>query len=367
MLRDPDRALMLPPYIYKEQVQPSEEWLDAVVQLATQYDGKDCWYSRRSALERAGERCAAPRLKSQSSARSNPAFNQLVWGLRPRTALPDLITAINGSSTPIAERTVALYTLGWMQWPEAARALEAFITSSSTPPVLAERAFGLYSHQLFGMWMDARTSPALPGVMRKGFAASETQSAAVALADALGDTQYLPDLVGLASPALAAPMREQLLSNQSPPGATRATFQICKPSRETAILPASPRFARLAHLACRTSNRGRRRLDSATCPTKFVSRQCACWRSVAGLTAILDLAEKGSIPPELHALARNLTNYASPPSRGGRRGAPQSPVAMRAGRGAAPTILVYIAIRERAASLCRCRPQEEFPLRSSSI
>jgi putative heme-binding domain-containing protein len=71
--------------------------------------------------------------------------------------------------------------------------------------------------------------------------------------------------------------------------------------------------------------------------------------SVAGLTAILDLAEKGSIPPELHALARNLTNYASPPSRGGRRGAPQSPVAMRAGRGGAPTDPAYIAVRERAA------------------
>src|SRR4029453_13336046 len=145
------------------------------------------------------------RLKSQGSATSSPAFKQLVWELRPRTALPDLITTINSSSTSIDERTAAGDTLGWMQWPERARALEAFITSSAAPPALAERAFGLYSHQLFGMWMDARTSPALPGVIRKGFAAAGTQSAAVALADTLGDSQYLPDLVALATSGSAAP------------------------------------------------------------------------------------------------------------------------------------------------------------------
>src|SRR5207253_1852158 len=44
MLRDPNPALMLPPYLYKEQVKPPEPWLDALAQLAMQYDGKDRWY-----------------------------------------------------------------------------------------------------------------------------------------------------------------------------------------------------------------------------------------------------------------------------------------------------------------------------------
>ena len=36
---------------------------------------------------------------------------------------------------------MALDTLGQMQWPEAARALEAFITAPNVPTPLAERAF----------------------------------------------------------------------------------------------------------------------------------------------------------------------------------------------------------------------------------
>jgi hypothetical protein len=81
--------------------------------------------------------------------------------LRPRTALPDLMSVLNDSSASIADRTSALETLGAMQWPEAARALESFILASISPAPLVDRAFVLYSHQLFSMWTDSRTSPAL--------------------------------------------------------------------------------------------------------------------------------------------------------------------------------------------------------------
>ena len=92
-----------------------------------------------------------------------------------------------------------------MQWPEAARALESFIVDASTPPALAERAFDLYSHQLFSLWMDARKSPALPAVMRKAFTLPGAQGAAVTVAEALGDGQYMPELLTLAKSSTAVP------------------------------------------------------------------------------------------------------------------------------------------------------------------
>ena len=203
-----DHSRMLPPYLYTEQVQPSQEWLDAMTQLASQYDGKDRWYLEAIGIAARGREDALyARLKSQHAGKSNAVFkpgsparvlcalgwNQLVWELRPKTALPDLVAAITNASTPMQERTVALDTLGSMQWPEAARAIESFIVAPSTPPALAERAFGLYGHQLSSLWMDARTSAALPSVMRKALSLPGTQSAAVTAADALGDPQFLPD------------------------------------------------------------------------------------------------------------------------------------------------------------------------------
>jgi putative heme-binding domain-containing protein len=73
-------------------------------------------------------------------------------------------------------------------------------------------------------------------------------------------------------------------------------------------------------------------------------------KSLSGLTTILDLAEKGSLPAELTTLARTLTNYASPPVAV-RRFANQSPVTMRVSRTAMPTDPAYVAIRERAAKV----------------
>ena len=85
--------------------------------------------------------------------------------------------------------------------------------------------------------------------------------------------------------------------------------------------------------------------------------------SVAGLNAVLDLAEKGTLPVELRTLASNLTNNASPPpaaGRGGRRGGPQSPVTIRQ-RAAAPTDPAYIAVRERAAKLLPAPAARRIP------
>jgi putative heme-binding domain-containing protein len=82
-------------------------------------------------------------------------------------------------------------------------------------------------------------------------------------------------------------------------------------------------------------------------------------RSLDGLTAILDLAEKGAIPPELRTLARTLTNNAAPPVAG-RRGGPSSPVAMRQ-RAAQPLDPEYSAIRARAAKVLPLPAARKIP------
>src|SRR6185369_4907520 len=122
-----------------------------------------------------------------------------------KSALPDLAGTLNNASAALPDRTAALETLGAMQWPDAARALESFIVSSGAPPQLADRAFGLYSHQLFSMWTDARSSQGLPAVMRKAFATPSTQSEAAAVAEALEDPAYIPDLLTLAKSESATP------------------------------------------------------------------------------------------------------------------------------------------------------------------
>ena len=167
-----------------------------MAQLASQYDGKDRWYLEALGIAARGREDALyARLKTDNAGKPNPAFAQLVWGLRPKTALPDLVEMVGNGSAATQSRAMALDTLGAMQWPEAARAVEAFIVAPSSPPALAERAFGLYGRQLSSLWSDARTSPAFPSVMRKALSLPNAQIAAVGVADALGDAQFIPDLI----------------------------------------------------------------------------------------------------------------------------------------------------------------------------
>src|SRR5581483_8268208 len=198
-----DHAKMLPAYAYPAQEQASAEWLDAMSQLAMQYDGKDRWYLEAIGIGARGREDALyAKLKAQSGGKG-ATLGQIVWEMRPKTAMPDLIATINNGSATAADRTVALDTLGNMESPEAAKAVETFILAANTPPALAEHAFDVYSHQLFSLWTDQRKSPALAQVIHKAFTLTGAQPAAVTLADSLNDPQYAPDLMALAKSTTA--------------------------------------------------------------------------------------------------------------------------------------------------------------------
>jgi putative membrane-bound dehydrogenase-like protein len=349
MMRDP--SMMLPAYLYPEQVQPSAEWLDAMAQLASQFDGKDRWYLEALAIASRGREDAVyARLKVDDAARSNPALAQIVWVLRPRTALPDLLATMGSGSAAIAARTMALDTLSAMQWPEAARAMEAFIVAPSSPPALVERAFALYGRQLSSLWTDARKSEAFPAVVRKALTLPGAQVAAIGVTDALADAQFVPDLIALAKSTTAAPeARAAALEALSAMGGAQhaADFQALAETGPIPVRAAAVRAA--ANLRQPSLEPWAAQIVVGDVPTEVrIEAIRLLGGSASGLNTILDLAEKKTLPLELHVLARNLTNFALPPSAPPPRGRGQSPVGIRQ-RGVPPTDPAYIAIRERAA------------------
>lgn len=351
MLRDSNPALMLPPYTYKDQSQPSAEWLEAMTQLVSQFDGKDRWYLEAIGIAARGHEDALyAKLKSDHTL-SGAVFSQMVWELRPRSALPDLVTILNNASASLPDRTAALEALGAMQWPEAARAFESFIVSTGSPQQLADRAFGLYSHQLFSMWTDARTSPGLPGVMKRAFAAASTQSEAAAVAEALEDPAYTPDLLNLAKSESAT--AESRAAAVDAVGAKRDAKYVADLQ---AIAQQGPARVRVSAIRALSGQAGLESWAQAIVQSEAPNEVRAealrlLGGTLPGLTAILDLAEHGKIPMEFQTLARNLTNYATPPAAPRPRTAGQSPVAMRVSRTAPPPDPAYVAIRARAAKV----------------
>ncbi len=363
MLRDSNPALMLPPYGYKDQGQPSAEWLDAMTQLVSQFDGKDRWYLEAIGIAARGREDALyTKLKSDRKL-SSAVFNQVVWELRPKTALPDLVATLNNASAALPDRTAALEALGAMEWPDAARALESFIVSAGAPPQLSDRAFSLYSHQLFSMWADARKSPGLSAVMRKAFATPSTQSEAAAVAEALEDPAYIPDLLTLAKSESATP--ESRAAALDAVGARRDVKYVADLQ---AIAQQGPARVRVSAIRALTTA-GQSGLESwaqgialSDAPNEVRAEALRLLgTTVPGLTAILDLAEQNKIPIEFQTLARNLTNYATPPAAPRPRAAGQSPVAMRVSRTAPPADPAYVAIRARAAKILPIPAARKLP------
>lgn len=353
MLRDSNPAMMLPPYTFKEQSQPSKEWLDALSELIAQYDGKDRWYLEAIGIAARGREDSLYAHLKSSGLKGGATFGQVVWELRPKTALPDLISTLSNSSASLDDRAGALDTLAAMQWPDATRALESFILDPNSPATLVDRAFTQYSHQLFSMWTDARTSPALSQIMRRAFVTPTTQSEAASVAEALEDSAYAPDLLTLARSDAATPEARAAALDAV---ATRRDPHYA--SDLQAIAEQGPARVRVAAIRGLTTL-GQAGMESwaertlaSDAPNEVRAEALRLLgATVQGLNTILDLAESRKIPAEFQTLARNLTNYATPPAAPRARGLGPSPVAMRVARETMPTDPAYVAVRTRAAKV----------------
>ena len=374
LLRDTDPSRMHPPYLTSSpQVRPSAAWLDAMITLIEQYDGQDRWYLEALAIAARGREDAIyERLKSAPAGRSAQASGQLVWVMRPRTAVPDLVATLQDASRPVVERELAADTLGAMQWPEAIRAIEAVIVAAGTPPALLDRTFAIYGRQLFSLWPEARSSAALPDVMRKAFSAPGSQAAAVDLAGRLGDIQFLPDVVALARLDSATPEARAAAIDLV---TTTGDGQYLADVRALAITGPTP--VRVAAVRA-TGALGQpdvhlwaQDILMSDAPNEVRGEALRLMAtSVPGLNALLDLGEGGKLPAEFRSLAASLTNAAGPgrgrgrggfaPAGGaGGRGAGQPP---QTGLGRGGPDPGYAAVRERAAKVLPLPPTKSGPI-----
>jgi putative membrane-bound dehydrogenase-like protein len=319
-LRDANPARMIPPYLNGLQITPTKPWLDAMTELISQYDGKDRWYLEALGIAARGREDAIyARLTAQHTGMPGAPINQVIWALRPKAALPDLIAAIGDSGRSMADREIALDALTNMEWPEATRAVEALVTNAATPPALAGRAFAAYSHQLYSLWPDARTGANVPALVRKALTMPATQPAAVDLIGRMLDPQYLPDLGALVKRDDAAP------------DARAAAVTLLATTGDSKYVDDFRALGQQAPLPVRIAAV---RANAALAPAETVSWAQAMLLSDApnevrvealrlmgaspdGVKALLDLAERQQLPGEFRSLASTL---ASNGGRGGARG-----------------------------------------------
>jgi putative membrane-bound dehydrogenase-like protein len=364
-LRDTNPARMIPPYLVGLQITPAKAWLDAMSELVAQYDGKDRWSLEALAIAARGREDAIyTRLRAAHNALPTGAMGQVVWAIRPKAALPDLIAAVGSASSAQADRDLAVDTLTNMQWPEAAHAIEALILDEATPPALAGRAFTAYAHQLYALWQDERTGADVPRLVRRGLALPPAQGAAVDLIGRLLDPQYLPDLATLAK------------STSGDPAARAAAIALLATTNDEhyaadfrglgADGPAPVRIAAVRAVAALGPDdavswaQGILVSDAPNDVRVEALRLMAA--SPAGLNALLDLAQKNQLPPEFRSLASTLTNSAGR-GRGFARGRGGFASVLN-GRGAGPAPAAappapdpaMAAIRERAAKVLPLPP-----------
>lgn len=369
LLRDTDPNRMTPPYLMTRQVLASEAWLASMTELIAQYDGRDRWYLEALAIAARGrEEALYARLKAKPVASSVQGVSpqaQIVWALRPKTAIPDLVASLNDASMSAAEREIALDSLINMEWPEATRAVEAFIVAPAAPAALAGRALAGYARQLYSLWPDARTTAAVPAIIRRGLAIPDAQVAAVDLVGRLADRQFLPDLRSLAREATAhadARAAAVALLATTADGQYAAEFRALAADGPTPVRIAAVRAA--GALSAPGDHAWAQAILLSDAPNDVrVEALRVMAGTVAGAGAVLDLAEQGRLPGEFRSLATTLVaNTAS--GRGGARGrgafSPPAPAgagsapagtaaAVGAGRGAPPPDPALTMVRERAA------------------
>jgi putative membrane-bound dehydrogenase-like protein len=367
-LRDTNPARMIPPYLVGLQITPTNAWLDAMSALIAQYDGKDRWYLEALAIAARGREDAIyAQLRAAHNALPTGAMGQVVWAIRPKAALPDLIAAASGASTAQADRDLAVDTLTNMQWPEAAHAVEALILDEATSPALAGRAFTAYAHQLYALWQDERSAADVPRLVRRGLALAPAQTAAVDLIGRLLDPQYLPDLATLAKSASGDPAaRAAAIALLATTNDERyaADFRALGADGPAPVRVAAVRgVAALAPDEAVAWAQGILVSDAPNDVRVEALRLMAV--SPAGLNALLDLAEKNQLPPEFRSLASTLTNSAGrgrgfARGRGGfasvlngRGAGPAAPAAPTAAPAADPAMT---AVRERAAKVLPLPP-----------
>lgn len=351
-----DQSAMAPAYFTPDPRPAPPGVIDAIVELARQYDGKDRWYLAAVGIAARGREDAVfSQLREVYPGAHHPALVALLWELRPKSALSYLTDAMNNPSLAVADRLQALDAVAGMQWPEAAEAVEAaLLDARMTGPLLA-RAFAHYRHQLVSMWSDRAKGSAMPAILRRGFSEPATQVKAVELASAVNDPQYTEPLLALAKsesvPAETRLAAVEAAGRLTGAEASMATFESLAREGPVPVRAAAVRALGTLSVPPQDVEVRARDLFLSTAPNDVRAEALRLlMRTPGGVRTIADLEEQGTFPVELKTLARTLVNGRGGRGFGGRGFAP-------GGRGrnpdpaAAAAAEDYAAARERAMKL----------------
>ncbi|MBK5297565.1 MAG: c-type cytochrome [Vicinamibacteria bacterium] len=308
LLQDPTR--MTPAYAVGEQASPSAPLLDALVELAVQYDGKDRWYLEALGIAARGREDALFRRLRAAYPTWSTTWARLLWELRAPASLPYLAAILSDTGLADRQRIEALDALAAMASADAARAVESIITMDGSSAPIVARSFEHLRRQLFSLWTDSRASARLPVVVRKALATPGLQAAALQLVSALGDPQFTPDLMTLAesptaddevraaaldaaaiaqNPALA-PEFERLWRSGSPAVQRSAVHAL-------GLLPLPDLEARAQGILLSDASSGAR-----------AEALGILARTPEGLALMVALQQRGAFPPEFKNLATTLVH-----------------------------------------------------------
>ena len=359
LLQDP--TAMAPAYLVGEQKPAAPGVVNAIVELARQYDGKDRWYlSAIGIAARGREDAVFAQLREVYPGDYNPSLTALVWEMRPKAALPYLIAAVNSRALPVPERIKALDALAGMQWPEATAAVESVILTERTAAPVLERAFAHYRHQLVSMWTAAASGPNIGPIVSEGLGTPALHLNAVELASALNSPAHLAPLMALAAnPEASEAVRLAAIdaaAGLSPGVDSVPDFEALTTGGPMPVRAAAVRaLGRITMPAADLEHRSRAIFTSDSPNDVRAEALRLLMRTPGGVNTIADLEEKGQFPIALKALARTLVNGRGIGGRGfGGRGGPGG----RGGAGApAPVDPAVVA----AMTSARERAQKLFP------
>jgi putative membrane-bound dehydrogenase-like protein len=144
--------------------QPEASSLGILVDVARGYDGKDRYYLEALGTGATGKEPALyERLHRELGVKADPltwspAFARIAWRLHVPAAVSDLTTRARSSTLPVADRTLALDTLAFVNDASASKAMLAFAEPNNA---LRDPATWWLLNRMSNSWADYGLRPAL--------------------------------------------------------------------------------------------------------------------------------------------------------------------------------------------------------------
>jgi putative membrane-bound dehydrogenase-like protein len=298
---DPDPAVRRELAVMLRDV-PVERSGEALMALAKRYDREDRWYLEALGIGMEGKESALySRLREEFRGEWNATLGKLLWRLRPPEALPFLMANVR-------QHADALDALAALPSAEAGEAVAALLADADAPEAPRRQALELMSRRLFSEWSELRKSPKVVTAIESALDDSRLQSAALELAEDLGDPAYGARVHALAV-SEKTPEELRLLaiaatgktgSAQYVPDLVRMAERGSTPVRIAAIRALGA--ARPDGVEARM-----RRIVLSTAPNEVRSEALRVMlRSDRGAQMVLLLEQEEKLPVELRNLAASL-------------------------------------------------------------